>query len=162
MGARLCGQASRALGSVSATTAALLRVDFGFRRHGDQRDPEPLGIGDEVLHLRLLAGPGQRDDHVVDGDHAEIAVARFGGVDEEGGGSGRGEGGGDLARHMPGLAEPGDDHATLRLADQVDGGGKRRSKRPAQRGGDRGDAAAFGVKRAQRRLNGRVRVVGTG
>jgi hypothetical protein len=57
------------------------RGSFGGDR--DHADLEPLGIGDEVLHLRLLAGPRQRHDDVVGRDHAEIAMAGFSGVDEE-------------------------------------------------------------------------------
>jgi hypothetical protein len=79
----------------------LAQGGVAFRRHRHQRDAEALGIGDEVLHLGLLAGPRQGHDDVIGGDHAEVAVAGFGGVHEKGGGAGGGEGGGDLARHMP-------------------------------------------------------------
>ena len=57
VGARSCGQASRALGSVSATSAALLSEDFLLRGHGDHGNLELRGVADQVLHLRLLAGP---------------------------------------------------------------------------------------------------------
>ena len=55
-------------------------------------------------------------------------MAGFGGVHEEGRRAGGGEGGGDLARHMAGLAEPGDDDAALGVADDFGGGGKRRAE----------------------------------
>ena len=73
---------------------------FPLCRHRDHRNAETLGIGDEVLHLRLLAGPGQRQDDVLGGDHAEIAVARLRGVNEKGGRAGRGKGRRDLAADM--------------------------------------------------------------
>jgi len=57
VGARLCGQASRAFGSVSATSAALASVDSRSRRHRKQRNAEARGIADQVPHLRLFAGP---------------------------------------------------------------------------------------------------------
>ncbi len=85
-------------------------------------------------------------------DHAEVAVARFAGMHEEGGRAGRGEGRGDLAPDVAGLAHAGDDQAALGVADQFDGGGEGRPKRALQRGRERGDAAALGLERAQRGL----------
>ena len=52
----------------------------------------------------------------------------------------------------PDFAHAGDDDAALRGADQVDCGGESRAKPVAQRGGQRIDAAAFGIERAQRRI----------
>ena len=54
-------------------------------------------------------------------DHAEIAVARLGRMDELRRRAGRGEGGGDLARDMAALAHAGDDDAARRGGEQVDG-----------------------------------------
>ena len=157
VGARLCGQASRAFGSSSTIRAASPSEEPALEVTAIIGMREAAGIVDQVLHLRLLAGPGQRDDDVVRRDHAEIAVAGFGGVDEEGRRAGRGQRRGDLARDMAGLAQPGDDDAALGLADQR----RRRRRRPAPSGpcsaaADRGDAAASGLERAQRRLNGGV------
>ena len=89
-------------------------------------------------------------------------MAGLGGMDEEGGRAGGGEGGGDLARHMAGLAEPGDDQPPLGVANDIGGGGKRRAEIGLQRRGQRGDAAAIGLERTQRRLNGGVREFGPG
>ena len=91
------------------------------------------------------------------GDHAEIAVARFARMHEQRRRAGGGEGRGDLAPDMAGLAHAGDDDAALRGADQVDRGGEGRAQPVAQRGGERVDAAAFGVERAQRGIDRRLR-----
>src|SRR3984885_142539 len=116
------------------------------RRHRDQRNAEARGVGDQRLHLGLLAGPRQRHDDVVGGDHAEVAMAGLGGVDEEGGRAGGGEGGGDLARHMAGLAEPGDDQPAPGVANGVGGGSKRRAESGLRGGGQGGNGAAIGLK----------------
>ena len=122
VGARLCGQASRACGSASTTSAALAERAVGVGGDGDQPDAEAARIVDQVLELGGLARPGQRHDDVVGRDHAEVAVARFARMHEEGRRSGRGEGRRDLAPDMAGLAHAGDDHAALRAADQLDRG----------------------------------------
>ena len=106
---------------------------------GDQPDAEPARIVDQVLELGGLARPGQRHDHVVVGDHAEVAVARFARMDEEGGRAGRGQRRGDLAADMAGLAHAGDDHPAARAPDQIDrrdeGGARgRRATASTQRG----------------------------
>ena len=59
-------------------------------------------------------------------DHAEITMTGLGRMEEEAGGSGAGEGGGDLARDQPGLADTGGDQAaglpiTAALTDQPAG-----------------------------------------
>ncbi len=54
-----------------------------------------------------------------------------------------------LRADVAGLAHAGDDDAALRGADQVDGGGEGGAETVAQGGGQRVDAAAFGVQRAQ-------------
>jgi hypothetical protein len=51
------------------------------------------------------------EDRVLAADHAEIAMARLGGVNELCGRAGRGERRRDFARHMTALADPGDDQA---------------------------------------------------
>ena len=78
-------------------------------------------------------------------------MARFARMHEQRRRSGGGEGRGDLAPDMAGFAHAGDDHPALRGADQVDGGGEGRAQSVAQCGGERIDAAAFGVERAQAR-----------
>jgi len=111
----LCGQASQRQRDVRR----LAQGRIAFRGHRDQRDAETLGIGDEVLHLRLLAGPRQRHDDIVGCDHAEIAVACFRGVDEKRRRAGGGEGRRDLAADVTGLAEPGDDQAPFGVANEI-------------------------------------------
>ena len=142
VGARLCGQASRACGSSSTTSADFASVLVGVRRHGDQPDAETARVVDQVLQFGGFARPGERHDHVVLGDHAEVAVARLARVHEIGGRIGRREGRGDLARDMAGFAHAGDDQPAARLRDQfhrrddrlrqtiVNGGHERRDAAP--------------------------------
>ena len=94
---------------------------------------EALGVGDDVGQLARLAGLGQRQDHVVRADHAEVAVAGLGGMDEEGRRAGGGEGGGDLARHVAGLAHAGADDPALRR--RTGCRPPRRRRRPGRRPG---------------------------
>ena len=89
-------------------------------------------------------------------------MARLGGVHEEGRRAGGGERRCDLARHMAGFAEPGDDDAALGLLDDLDGLGKRRPERALQGGRDRADAGNTGIERAQGRLNGGIGVLDSG
>src|SRR5262249_6686467 len=63
------------------------------------------------------------DHDVVGGDHAEVAMARFGGMDEERGRARTGERRRDLARNVAGFADAGHhDAPTARLddADRLD------------------------------------------
>ena len=77
----------------------------------DQRDAEPLERGQHRQHLVGLAGVGQGQHHVFPGDHAEVAVHAFGGMEEVGRGAGARERRGDLAPDEARLAHPGDDDA---------------------------------------------------
>ena len=90
-------------------------------------------------------GPGKREDHVVAHDHAEIAMARFGGMDEEGGRPGRGEGGGDLAADMTALADAGDDDPPGGGAECRDGFGKGLGEAVVERLGEGDEAGALGL-----------------
>ncbi len=65
VGARLCGQASRACGSASTTSAVVGQRRVRVGGHRDQADAEAARIIGEILQLRRLARPRQRDDHVV-------------------------------------------------------------------------------------------------
>lgn len=84
---------------------------FGAGGERDEGDLEAGGVGDDVGELGSFAGPGEGEHRVGVADHAEVAVAGFGGVDEVGGGAGGGEGGGDLAADMAGFAHAGDNCA---------------------------------------------------
>jgi hypothetical protein len=55
---------------------------------------------DDGHKLGAFPGVGQGDEDVVFGDHADVTVACFGRMHEEGGRAGAGHGGGDLAGHM--------------------------------------------------------------
>ena len=75
-------------------------------------------------------------------------MAGFGGVNEERGRAGRGEGRGDLAADMAGLAEAGDDQPSLGAENEAGGLGEGLAEIGAQRDLERGNAAAFGLQRA--------------
>ena len=109
VGASPIGQASGEGGNSRTASAAAARVERQTRRDRDQRDVEPARIRDDVGKLGRLAGIRQCEDHVLGGDHAEIAVARFAGVDELRRRPCRGQGGGNLARDVTALADAGDD-----------------------------------------------------
>ena len=98
----------------------------------DQRNVEPARIGDDVGEFGRFAGIRQGEDGVLGADHAEIAVARLGGVDELRRRAGRGEGRGDLAGDMAALAHPGDDDAPAHGGARVD----RSSERAVERFGE--------------------------
>jgi hypothetical protein len=89
--------------------------------HGEQRDREAAGIGHDVGQLRGLARVGQGQNRVVLGNHAEIAVAGFAGVDVEGRRSGRCQRGGNLPRDVTALAHAGHHGPATRLRQSLDG-----------------------------------------
>ena len=64
-------------------------------------------------------------------------MAGFAGMHEEGRRAGGGEGGGDLAADMAGLADAGDDDAALPIADEIDRRREGAAQPVAQRGGER-------------------------
>ena len=74
-------------------------------------------------------------------DHAEIAVAGLAGMDELRRGSGRGQGGGDLAADMAALADPGNDDPPAHRRAQPDC----RAKPVVEPVGQRFEAADFGA-----------------
>ena len=118
VGARPCGQASSTRGRISATSAERASVELARDGDGDERHAEAARIEDDVAELRRLARPGERDITSSRRDHAEVAVARLGGMHEEGRRAGRGERRGDLGADMPALAHAGDDDAAGRRGDQ--------------------------------------------
>ena len=82
-------------------------------------------------------------------DHAEVAVARLAGMHVIGGRAGRGEGRGDLAADVAGLAHAGHDDPAVRGCDQID----RRRERLAEAVTDglheNGQSVALARKRSQ-------------
>ena len=121
VGARPSGQASSAFGKASSDIGGL--GERAVRPAGDrhQRNAHALGIGDDVAEFGRAAGIGEGNQPVILGDHAEIAVACLGRMDEQGRRSGGGEGGGDLAGDMAALAHAGDDHPAVDRHQQVEG-----------------------------------------
>jgi hypothetical protein len=75
-------------------------------------------IGTMVSSSALSPELEKRDQHVVAGDHAEVAMAGLGRMDEVGRGAGAGQGRGDLAPDMAGLAHAADDDAPAAIEDQ--------------------------------------------
>jgi hypothetical protein len=85
----------------------------GVAGHRDQRNALLLDGGQQGQQLLGLAGVGQRQHHVVLGDHAQVAVGGLGGMHEEGRRAGAGERGRDLVPHVPGLAHAHDHDVAL-------------------------------------------------
>ena len=75
---------------------------------------------DHRLQLGGLAALRDQDRDIALGGHAEVAVDRFGEVQEGRGRPRRSEGRGDLARDMARFAEPADDQLALAVEDQAD------------------------------------------
>ena len=86
----------------------------------DQRYGKAARIGDQIGQFRCLARVRDGDNRVVAGDHAQIAVAGLGGVDELRGRAGAGQRRCDLFGDMAGLADAGDNHAPACRNQQVD------------------------------------------
>ena len=77
-------------------------------------------------------------------------------MDEEGRRAGRGEGGGDLAADMAGLAHAGDDHPAARGAISSTAAAKAAPSPSFIAAGERRDAARLGLERPQRGGEARV------
>ena len=122
------------------------------RRNPDQRDRETLCKGDEVREFRRLARIGQDHQGVIPGDGAEVAVARFRWMHKMCGRAGRGEGGGDFARHVSRLPHAADDHAALAAEDRV----HRATEASVERFAQSVDGFAGAVEHALRRAHIRL------
>ena len=133
VGARFSGQASSGTLTSRATVAARPRVESALAGEGDERHAQALQMGQQEHELGRLAGIGQGEQHIRARDHAQVAVAGLGRVQEERRGAGAGQGGGDLAADMAGFAHPGDhDPARATQADPA-GGDERRTRSGRQR-----------------------------
>jgi hypothetical protein len=95
--------------------------------HGDHRVALAAQGRQQHQHLVRLARVGQGQDDVGVGDHAQVAVAGLARVDVERRGAGGSQGGGDLARHVAGLAHAGGDHPAAAGQDQAAGLGEGRA-----------------------------------
>ena len=82
-----------------------------------------------------LAVARNRQHAIARRDHAQIAVARLGRMNEIGRPAGGGQSGGDLAPDMGRFAHAGDDHAPARGLDRGASARKRAAKRAIKRGG---------------------------
>ena len=148
VGARSSGQASAGTLTSRCTSASRASVDCG--RPVIAISGIALALEHRQQHQQLvgLAGVGQRQHHVGVGDHAQVAVAGFARMHVERRGAGGGQGRGDLARDMAGLAHAGADHAAVAGQQQPAGIGERavdaRGDRGQALGLDLDDAAAAG------------------
>ena len=119
-------------------SAAWARVEVRAAAEGDERVGEALERGKEVEELFGFAAVGEGEDGVAGGDHAEVAVDGFGGVEEVGGSAGGAEGGGDLAGDDADFADAGEDDAAAvadAVEEEIDGRGE---------GGEHGGVEAEG------------------
>ena len=128
VGARPSGQASAGTLTSRCTSASRASVDCGRPVIAISVLPWRLSTGSSSQDFVGLAGIRQRQHHVGVGDHAEVAVAGFARVHVEGRRAGRGQGRGDLARDVAGLAHAGADHAAAAGQHQPAGGGERRRR----------------------------------
>ncbi|MOA00898.1 hypothetical protein D3C78_1202770 [compost metagenome] len=104
-----------------------IEVDFGGlgqRRvrvagQADQLDAQALDQRQQGNDLGGRTGVGQGEDDIVAGDHAHVAMAGFGRMNEEGRRAGAGQGRGDFVADMPGLAHADHHHAALAGQDQL-------------------------------------------
>ena len=124
-GARSGGEVQR----TGLLVHARVQVHVGFARQrrigiaGDRDQARPLAFeqGHDGEQFLAFARVGQRDQHVVARDHADVAVARLGRMHEVGRRAGARHGGGDLARDMAGLADAAHHHAALAVEQQRHG-----------------------------------------
>ena len=117
VGTRFSGHASSETWQSSATSAACASVDAGFPVMAMMRAPMRRMASSSLRTLLRLAAVGDREQHVVGLNDAEVAVGRFGRVKEEG----RRAGAGQRRRHLSAddarLAHAGDDDPALALVE---------------------------------------------
>jgi len=106
-------------GDVDIAVTAECRV---FRAgQADQRDVEALDMRQDGAELFTFAAVADGEHGIAGTDHTEVAVQRFGRVEEEAGCSRRGEGGGDLGPDQSGFPDTGNDQFALGAQNDVDG-----------------------------------------
>ena len=91
---------------------------------GDQLGALPLDQRQDLQQLVAFPGVGNADEDVVALDHAEVAVARLGGMHEIRRRAGARQSRSDLARDVAGLADAAHDDAALAVEDQRNRGEK--------------------------------------
>src|SRR4029077_1492711 len=81
----------------------------GHAGDGDDLDGKTLQRGQEVEQLLRFAGVTEGEDEITITHDAEVAVQGVHAVEDDAGGAGAGEGGGDFAADVAGLADADDD-----------------------------------------------------
>src|SRR5262249_60281124 len=99
----------------------------------------------DVFQFSRLAGPREREDDVIVGDHSKIAMTCFARMHEKGRCSGGCEGRSNLASDVAGLSHTGHNDSALRRADDIDGSRKAAAKTVVQCGGKCVNPASFGL-----------------
>ena len=97
-------------------------------RECDQGHPQALDDGHDGEDFVGFPGVRQREHRVIARDHADVAVTRLAGMDEEGRGPGAGQRGGDLAADVSRLAHAGHHDAAPALQANSAGPCKLRSQ----------------------------------
>ena len=98
---------------VQVDVGQFAQAGAGIAGHRDQLGAHALDDRSDRHQLGRFAGIGNRDEHVLRGNHAEVAVGRLGRMHEQGRGAGRGQRRGNLACDMAGLADTRHDHPSL-------------------------------------------------
>ena len=121
VGARFSEQASSFTAMSRTMSLAVASVDCGLAVSVMQRNAQALHRFDQLDQFFGFAAGGNCQQHVVRREHAEVAVQRFGGVQEKRRRAGAGESGGDFAADQAGLAEAGDDDSSFASVQKFDG-----------------------------------------
>ena len=100
---------------------AAASVDRGLAVSVMSWNAQALHGFDQLDQFFGFAARGNRQQDIVGSEHSEIAVKRFGGVQKKRRRAGAGESGGDFSADQAGLAEAGDDDASLARIEKLDG-----------------------------------------
>ena len=93
----------------------------GVAGHADHGNAHALDQRQQCDDFCGRTGVGQGQDDVLAGDHAHVAVAGLGRMDEKRRGAGAGQGRGDLVADVSGFAHAQHDHAAIAFKDQFAG-----------------------------------------
>ena len=121
VGARFSEQASSFTLTSSTTSLASASVECSLAGQRDERHLQALQRFEQADDFFGFAAVGDGQDGVAAREHAEIAVQRFGGMQEEGWRAGAGKRGGDFSADEAGFAHAGDDDAAFAGEQEVDG-----------------------------------------
>ena len=112
--------------------AHLRKRRVGAASHRNDLEPVTADRGNQVVDLGRLAGEAKRDKDVLRGDHAEVAVHRLHGIEDDRARTSRREDGAHLLGDVEVLADAGDDdNAAVR--DSVENEPDRLDKRCTER-----------------------------